>query len=88
MALGKPSCAIYQTFSARLLGGVLERQDFGQSGLGFGPPRLLKVIGEAVEDEKFFAVIAATPQAFGCFVLLLGVAGDLVEDGAKLYLLG
>ena len=69
-------------------GLVLELQDFGQSGLGFAPPRLLKVIGEVVEDENFFAVIAAAPQAFGCFVLLLGVAGDLVEDGPKLYLLG
>ena len=67
---------------------VLELQDFGQSALGFGPPRLLKVIGGAVEHENFLAVVAATPQAFGCFVLLLSVAGDLVEDGPKLDLLG
>ena len=69
-------------------GLVLELQDFGYSGLGFGPPQLVKVIGEAVEDKNFFAVIAAAPQAVGCFVLLPGVAGDLVEDGPKLYLLG
>ena len=43
--------------------------------------------GEAVEHEHFFAVVAAAPQAFGCFVLMLGVAGDLVEDGPKFYLL-
>ena len=42
------------------------------------------MIGEAVEDEDFFSVLAATPQALGGFVLLFRVAGDLVEDGPKL----
>ena len=74
----------FQCPLARWCGLVLELQDFGYSGLGFGPPRLLNMIGEAVKDENFFAVISAAPQAF---VLLLGVAGDLVEDGPNLYLL-
>ena len=46
------------------------------------------MVGEAVEHENFFAVVVSSPQGLGCFVLLLGVAGDLVQNVPKLYLFG
>ena len=45
------------------------------------------MVGEPVEDEDFFAMVACASQGSGGLLLLLGVAGDLVEDVPDLNLL-
>ena len=60
--------------------GVAECKHSSESGSGLRPPRLLHVVGQAVEEGDRLVVVLATAQLTGGIVFLLGVAGNGVAQ--------
>ena len=56
--------------------GIAKCKDASKASFGFGPPRLLHMVRQAVEEGDRLIVVLAAAELSGGVILLLGVTGD------------